>query len=26
VLFTVNEAEGTDYTIGADSDADRKMP
>jgi NADH-quinone oxidoreductase subunit C len=26
VLFTVNEAEGTDYTIGADSDADKKMP
>jgi NADH-quinone oxidoreductase subunit C len=24
VLFTINEAEGTDYTIGADSDADRR--
>ena len=23
VLFTIDEAEGTDYTIGADSDADR---
>jgi NADH-quinone oxidoreductase subunit C len=26
VLFTVHEAEGLDYTIGADSDADKKMP
>ena len=26
VLFTVNEAQGTDYTLGADSDADKKMP
>jgi NADH-quinone oxidoreductase subunit C len=25
VLFTVNEAEGTDYTIGADSDADKRL-
>jgi len=26
VLFTVHEAEGLDYTIGADSDADKQMP
>jgi NADH-quinone oxidoreductase subunit C len=26
VLFTVHEAEGLDYTIGADSDADKKLP
>jgi NADH-quinone oxidoreductase subunit C len=26
VLFTVHEAEGLDYTIGADSDANKKMP
>jgi NADH-quinone oxidoreductase subunit C len=26
VLFTIHEAEGLDYTIGADSDADKKLP
>jgi NADH-quinone oxidoreductase subunit C len=26
VLFTVDEAEGRDYTIGANSGADKKMP
>jgi NADH-quinone oxidoreductase subunit C len=26
VLFTIDEAEGFDYTLGADSDADHKLP